>query len=129
MDRLEEVHRAASLVRLEMAQEMPSSAASATGIGDAGEWGDREASDLVLGLLDAVLPEEIVAGPKGLVDPLGRHSLADRDEGDVRRIDAAALGRMGDPIEDRGERLRDRSGMVSGRMEGLVDQLLLISCW
>jgi hypothetical protein len=45
-----------------MAQKVPTGADAARDIGEAGGWGDREGSDreapdLVLGLLDAVLAE------------------------------------------------------------------------
>jgi hypothetical protein len=40
VDRLEEVHRAASLVRLEMAEEVPADVDAARAVDDAGKWGD-----------------------------------------------------------------------------------------
>jgi hypothetical protein len=102
LDRLEQVYRAASLVRLEMPEKVPTCGA-VLGARDAGESGD-----LALGLLDAVLAKEILPGPKGLVDQLGCDSLADRDEGDAGGIGAAPMRRAGDPFVDCCQCLRDR---------------------
>jgi hypothetical protein len=82
-----------------------------------------EALDLVLGLLDPVLSEQLVAASNGLVDLLGCDSLADRDEGDAGGIDTAAPGGAADALVDLGEGLRDRRRAVWN----LVDQVLWIS--
>jgi hypothetical protein len=106
-----------------MAEEVPADPDAAGGVCAVGSAPDREALDLVLGLLDPVLSEQILAGAKGLLDPLGYDSLADRDEGDAGGIDTAAPGGAADALVDLGEGLRDRRRAVWN----LVDQVLWIS--
>ena len=83
VDQVEELHRAPGLIGLEVAHQVPAHLRPQGG-------------DLVLGLLEIILPKKVLAGGDGGPDPLQVHGLAHRHQAHAAGVPAGPMGRGGD---------------------------------
>ena len=100
MDAVEQRHRLACLVRLELADQMQRHV----------RVGFAQGGPLGLNLLHPVLAEYPLALDDQRMDRLDRLGLADRDKGDVACLAPGELRRSGDPRVDLGERAKGTRG-------------------